>query len=59
MPLIELRIESKSQTNQSFDNRVTRILFDSNTSKMMNKVGIRKALTMAQTISITRKYNGL
>lgn len=34
----ELRFESKSQSNQPFDNWVTRVLSDSNISKMTSKV---------------------
>lgn len=59
VPLAELRFESKSQTNKSFDNWVTWVLSASSISKMMNKVGIMNGLTIAGTISINRKHGDL
>lgn len=46
---IQIRVES--QNNQSFDNWVARILSDTNNSKVTKKVGLRKALNIAWSIS--------
>lgn len=56
VPWIDVRFESKSESLQSFDNGVTRIMFNSETSEMSMRVGIKKTLTLARTTSINRRH---
>lgn len=45
----DLRFESRTQSHQSFDKWITKILYNSETSRMLAKVGVRKALNLALT----------
>lgn len=55
MPWSEVRFESKEETHQSLADWVQRLLSDSKIAKKPNEVGIKKALTQAQTVVIHRR----
>lgn len=59
VPWRDLRFKSKLQSHQSFDKWVTKVMSTSETSKMLMKVGIKKASTLACTISINRGHGDL
>lgn len=44
----ELRFESKSQSNQSFNNWLSSVFSNLDISKKMSKVGVKKALNMLE-----------
>lgn len=52
---LAVRFESNAQRHQLFDKWVGRIMVDSGVIKLLNKLGIRKALSQARIISIDRK----